>query len=789
MKAVKNETQLNTFAENNLPEGEGFFDEEDDLPEEEGFFDEDDDLPEEEELHAREEVHLDEGVSSAGADDLPEDDLDEDPDNEDDEDDEEEETEEKRFSLRRIARILRRPKVVIEYEKPKIGPAYLAFWCIYWAALLIFAFVYRETIVTPIEEETVSGDVIFRLLLAAIAGSAVICLLMQKLIGRRDIHHRRVFRYVRFWNLLLMIAVAVYCFLIIEYINNPIFKEMEPRYMAMNVLGILIISLILFFWLNSLQLTLITVLIVWAVVSIVFYVVYQFRGEPFQLIDIFSVETALNVAGSYTFVMPRSIAVDIVCSFCILAVLIHLPDYKLGKKTLTKILMRVCIFLAMIGGYYFYLNVNWNGGSGILTDLFAPIKTYKEYGTTVGFFCVAKYMRLTAPEDYSVGDTEEIALAAIEEEEPNTATDVKPANIIVVMNESWADYRYVGDLNTTQPVMPFYDSLTENAIKGHTLVCITGGGTAKTEYEFLTGNSVKRFPGMVPYVSYFTHDQYSLVTTLEAQGYASAAMHPYKGSNWKRPIAYELLNFDHFYTQDDFDSSYEKIHSHISDKANYQKILELVKQKEDPDDPLFLFNITMQNHGGYTRDDIEIDVEAIGYDDDEVNRYLSLMKRTDEALEYLVTSLSEIEEPTLLVVFGDHYPTMPEGFTEYISGSKFEDLGIEEQEHYYATPFLIWANYDIEEQTGIMTSTNYLGTLMLEQTGLEMAHYNYYLKDLMKEIPALNHLGYMDSDGEFHTWKEGEEKELHLEWEYECLQYNNLAESGRRLDWFFGMEE
>ena len=65
---------------------------------------------------------------------------------------------------------------------------------------------------------------------------------------------------------------------------------------------------------------------------------------------------------------------------------------------------------------------------------------------------------------------------------------------------------------------------------------------------------------------------------------------------------------------------------------------------------------------------------------------------------------------------------------------------------------------------------------MLEQTGLEMAPYNYYLQDLRELIPALNHLGYMDAEGNFHSWSDGEEEVLQAEWEYECLQYNNLAE-------------
>ena len=126
-------------------------------------------------------------------------------------------------------------------------------------------------------------------------------------------------------------------------------------------------------------------------------------------------------------------------------------------------------------------------------------------------------------------------------------------------------------------------------------------------------------------------------------------------------------------------------------------------------------------------------------------------------------------------------------FTETISGSKYEDLTLTEQMNYFATPFLIWANYDIPEQENVTTSVNYLGTLMLEQTGLEMAHYNYYLKDLMEEMPALNHLGYRDADGTYHAWKDADELHNELEWEYECLQYNELAEDRKRADWFFSI--
>lgn len=184
-----------------------------------------------------------------------------------------------------------------------------------------------------------------------------------------------------------------------------------------------------------------------------------------------------------------------------------------------------------------------------------------------------------------------------------------PVNIIAIMNESWFDYRTIGDPQTSEDYMPFLDSLTDNIIKGHTLTCTKGGGTAKTEYEFLTGNSCKRFPGMVPYVSYFTHSQYSIVTTLSDQGYRTVAMHPNKATNWKRTTAYRFLDFDEFIAIDQFPSDAERYRNMISDQANYEEIVRVYEEKEKGE-PLFLFDITMQNHSGYTNKYFQADVNC-----------------------------------------------------------------------------------------------------------------------------------------------------------------------------------
>ncbi len=690
---------------------------------------------------------------------------------------------------------------------------YKKFWAIYWGVTLALTIWFSKAIIlgdTGLERAADSkGPVILVLTFIAVLASAGIAAFILKPMVEKDTAHVKTDRkgrekiknksyQMKPYHLLIMLAVDIYCFWIMEYVNNPDFSLMQFKYMVMNVAGIFIINMILLLWLNSMNRAAVVTLLTWTSFAIAFYLVYTFRGEPMQAIDFFSIWTATTVIGNYTTTMTRGLSLDIIFALCILGIFLNMRHYVVFKKGLIrKILMRVVVAIFMVAMVPFYLEVNWNGAAGIVTDLFAPYKTYKEVGTTVGFFCVAKYMRLTPPDGYSVSETTKIAEEASKDQDPNTTTDVKPVNIICIMNESWGDYEYGGNFTTNKPIMPFYDSLTENTIKGHNMVCIIGGGTAKTEYEFLTGNSVKRFPAMVPYVSYFTHSQYSLVSTLKSQGYTCYAMHPYKGSNWNRPTAYKLLGFDHFYTIDDFDTANATYyHSHISDQTNYEKIIDMVNNKKNKDDPLFLFDITMQNHGGYSADDVDRTITVDGLDDymqnkDDlavVERYLSLVNLSDQALEYLIDYFKDYDEPTIICMWGDHCPSMPDDFYRYIAGDSLENLPLEEKQKFYSTPFFIWANYDIPEEQDVVTSTNYLSTMLLEQTGLQMTDYNYYLKNLQKDIPALNHFGYLGTDGQYYTWENGSQDVLQNEWNYECLQYNELAEMRKRLKWFFTLD-
>ncbi len=670
---------------------------------------------------------------------------------------------------------------------------YLIFWIAYWCVTAFLFFSHTGVVLGEAGKRGAFAYVLYFGTVAFMAFAIFFCFhrwgnyYKERTEDGREKKERMHWHHISF-----LIAADCYSFLMMELINNTAdLRTMQFIYVFANLLGGLIMGLIFLFWFNSLRRACLTFIIFATTMSLIFYFVYQARGSVLQLIDIFSFGTAMDVVGGYEFVYTRWVTVFLAASLSIIAMLLHCSDRQLAFKRPGKIIIRIGIFAAMVAGYFGYINTSWNNKLlGITTNLWNPHKNYVENGTNLGFFCVAKFMNNEPPAGYSASkvksDAEQFWSAYEPKDEEVTTT---PVNIIAIMNESWSDYRHVyPELETTAPYMEYYDSLDENIIKGFTMVNITGGGTSKSEYEFLTGNSGKQYPGLVPFVNFFTHDQYSLVSTLEAQGFRSIGIHPNKGTNWNRIKAYDFLGFDEKYFIDDFPEDAAKERGMISDMANYEFITDLVEQKEDPNEPLFIFNVTMQNHGGYKTANYKNLVEVVGYDKSDagaVNQYLTVIKKSDDALKYLIEYFENVEEPTMIVMFGDHYPGLSDDFEKYLSGNVKEDLPDDEETLYYETPFFIWTNYDMETQNDVTISNNFLGELVMEKTGLQMTPYQYYLQDLQTKIKGYNTIGYYTVDGQFVSWDDADDEMNALLNQYECFQYNALMEKLNRADWFF----
>lgn len=208
--------------------------------------------------------------------------------------------------------------------------------------------------------------------------------------------------------------------------------------------------------------------------------------------------------------------------------------------------------------------------------------------------------------------------------------------------------------------------------------------------------------------------------------------------------------------------------------------MEEVYENRKPGEKLFLFDLTMQNHGGYSSSNVNRSVEAQNISSEEADIYLSLIRNSDEDFRQLVAYFEKETDPVLICMFGDHQPKLGDSFYEDIYGQTQGLTEWDKKLNMYKTPFLIWANYDIPEQSGIDISMNYLGVLLADTAGVKTSPFFDYLRQYMVEYPVITINGYKDKDGNYYNWS-GDNSE-HLE--YRMLQYNYLFDK-HIVEWGF----
>ena len=514
--------------------------------------------------------------------------------------------------------------------------------------------------------------------------------------------------------------------------------------------------------------------------------VMAFRSTPFVPWDLLSVRTAASVAQNYDFTpTPRMIVVTVLFVLLMVAVRVlrKVPRIKLPIRLGSAVLcgLALCLFVNTLQQETFQ-NKHY-----LYPFLFTPAYMTKVNGMAVTFAMDLAYVAVDKPEGYSAeeaqktleqyGNTDNVF--ADDEENTNDAknrgedaNNKDLPNIIVIMDEAFSDLSVVGDLETNEDYMPFMHKMQQGAdhtITGYAQVSVCGGNTANSEFEFLTGNTMSFLPsGSIPYQQYITKDTPSLASYLASLGYETYAQHPYYASGWNREKVYPLLGFEHLNFIDDY-ANKTYVRKYVSDDADMQHIIDTYENKEDGK-PAFIFNVTMQNHGGYTDafSNLSEDVHATNYNSEVLDRYLSLIRLTDQSLEKLVDYFSNVDEKTVIVFFGDHQPS--DTVAAQVQDSMLlpgESVPDEQLRKRYQVPYLVWANYDIDGATQQNTSLNYLSAEVLKAAGVPTDAYQNFLLDLQKSYPVMSAAGRTDAS-------DADENMLST---YKKLQYYNLFET------------
>ena len=514
--------------------------------------------------------------------------------------------------------------------------------------------------------------------------------------------------------------------------------------------------------------------------------IIRFRGRTIFPGDLLTLRTAANVASKYDYSLDGTQFVCLLALGLFLLILWKFPQRKGRQMPRLRVILPVAALAAV------YLAVFFQTDFLRKLEIEPSLWTTRGNGFVLNFTVCLRYSTVEAPDGYSAE-----ALARVEQEMPGAARPEgeKPVNVIVVMNESLSDLTETLGLESNQDPMPFLRGLTENTVKGTAYSSVFGGTTANSEYEFMTGNTMAFLPeGTVPYQMYVTPGAPNLGRQMKDLGYETVFMHCYMASGWNRRAVYKDFGFDRIYFQSDLkDLSFMR--EYVTDRSNYENLIRIYEEKE-PGAPLFFFNVTMQNHSAYN-------VPWTGLDRTTwltgplegrfktVDQYLSLARESDSAFEYLVDYFSQVEEPTMILMFGDHQPQVATNFYTQVLGGEFADLDAATQQKKQAVPFVLWANYDIPEQEGVELSLNYLSTLLTETADLPQTEYQRFLAQLRQTVPAINGVGFRDADGNWYKDRKDmpEEAQKRL-LEYEMLQYNQLFEDeSDRLTGFFELTE
>jgi phosphoglycerol transferase MdoB-like AlkP superfamily enzyme len=517
--------------------------------------------------------------------------------------------------------------------------------------------------------------------------------------------------------------------------------------------------------------------------------VTKFRGMPFMTSDILAFNTAVAVSESARFFVGLNMLLSAECTFLLILIASKLSfaitrHTLAARLTLSGILLFGCILLIALPNV---LDLRWRGYNS-----FSIAQSNARFGTLMTMLVNTRGMFIQHPDGYS----DDAAQAIIDENTPTAEKATAKPNIIVIMDEAFSDYTEIYNVKPSQDPLEYWHSLNdENTVSGDLLVPVFGGGTCFTEFEFLSGIGGGILSnGYNVYLQGIHQSVHTLATDLDALGYKSIGIHPFWANCWNRDKVYPLMGFDDFISGEDFDpqtpeseeaelhptpyslGDLDYVREYPSDKESFNKIKEQFENKS-PDERLFVFNVTVQNHSGYSYegDNFKTDVTSEESTSPQLNQYLSLLKYSDDAYRELIEYFKSYDEPTVILLFGDHQPGLDESSDinePYASYGKMRK---------YITCYKLWANYDLGDSKpeGGITSAGFLSLKLKEAADLPLNGWDVFRQRLSEHFTGVSVYGCAATrDNKLAIKQELTEDEEQLTEQYKLLEYYLLFRQG-----------
>ena len=516
------------------------------------------------------------------------------------------------------------------------------------------------------------------------------------------------------------------------------------------------------------------------------HLIGQYTGNPLLPNHVLLFKNAAEITGFVRLmVTPQMVWAYVVSGLGLsgyFGVRVWTEKKKLGEKKrhiVLPILMIVCglLFVYEVSyGKWFQSRVL--PAVGVANEEFDPWNDYEKNGLILTFFPRLSRMKVTAPPEYSREKIQMVHDEYANYEIETVHAAVRP-NVIVIQSEALWDPTLLPNAQFSEDPMPFLRSLSEEGKSGWFHCPTLGGGTCLAEFETLTAYSMDYLSASAyPYSQYVTKEIPSVVRTFRENGYHTVGIHTYERKFYSRSTAYPYIGFEEFVDISDMDHPRQE-GTWVSDQEINRQIISAYENHGN--DPLFAFAVTMQNHAAYYRDrysEYDISVSCDGMSDEDLGGLLAYtqgVKRADTYFRELTEYFSQVDEPVILVIYGDHLPLLGVNNSTYRAGGMLgADQSPGDVPEMYQTPVVVWSNMENAEEIRLPehVSGGNLGLHLMKWADLDMP-WEYKVMD-----DFYAHYMVMRGGGKYPTERQDGAEEWYLFLKYQWIQYDMLFGKG-----------
>lgn len=459
------------------------------------------------------------------------------------------------------------------------------------------------------------------------------------------------------------------------------------------------------------------------ILSLCNYAISIFRGIPLAYCDVYCIGDAIPLAEGFLGKNNIIIAVVGLLILIIGFVLLFIKEKK--QIRITSCLNIIVAIGLCIGTYSYYLKLI--SDNTLIYYSANMVKTYRYNGYVYSTLesCL-RFIRVK-PDNYNQ-DTimairdkvdentdDKVSVASTKLSSLSGVSDEKKPNILFIQLEGFMDPNEINGVMYSKDPIPNFRRLQKNCITGKMKTPSIGGGTARTEFEVMTGIDLEYLTdGEVPHYTILGHETLnSVATTLKKQGYSTHAIHNNQGNFYNRNKAYSSLGYD-TYTSIEYMDDVERTETNwAKDTILTKYIKESLDSTEEND---LVFTISVEGHSPYPSDadkyDLPIKVVSSNLPDTETNQiyyYINKIHESDEFIGDVVDLVDSLDEDTIVVFYGDHTPAL-----DVLN----RDGGNVDRT---TTPYAIYSNFDVDADfKGGDISAYQMSTLMLSLAGVDL---------------------------------------------------------------------